>query len=148
VSVVVSGARKVDADGVVEDFWLLLDGDSIAATGTGAPPAADEHLDTRGEAAGKLGLVLPQAGEEEASVALEAAARKEPMRERTPRVDWAELLRRTLDVFACAGCGGRRRVLAYVTAPSGVRAIVDHLGLPSRPAKRAPAQGPPQQAWC
>jgi type II secretory ATPase GspE/PulE/Tfp pilus assembly ATPase PilB-like protein len=34
------------------------------------------------------------------------------MKERTPRVDQAELLRRTFDfdVFACVRCGGRRRV--------------------------------------
>jgi putative transposase len=39
---------------------------------------------------------------EEASVALEAAATKEPMTQRTPRVDQAELLKRTFDfdVFA------------------------------------------------
>jgi len=34
-------------------------------------------------------FLVPQAGEK-ASVALEAATRKEPRRERTPRVDWAE----------------------------------------------------------
>ena len=40
-------------------------------------------------------------------------------------------------------------VLAHgVTAPSGLRCIKEHLGLPTRPAKRAPAQGPPQSAWC
>jgi hypothetical protein len=40
------------------------------------------------------------------------------MKEKTPRVDWAELLRRTFDfdVFASMRCGGRRRVLAYVMA--------------------------------
>jgi hypothetical protein len=54
----------------------------------------------------------------------------------------------SLDVFACARCGGRRGVVAYVTAASGVLAILEHLGLPTRPAKRAPAQGPPQQARC
>ena len=44
---------------------------------------------------------LPQAGAEEASVAPEAAASKEPKKERTPREDWATLLRRTFgfDVF-------------------------------------------------
>ncbi|WNG27062.1 hypothetical protein F0U62_25880 [Cystobacter fuscus] len=49
-------------------------------------------------------------------MALEAATRKEPRRERTPRVNWAELLRRTfaVEVFACMNCGGMRRVLAYV----------------------------------
>ena len=33
---------------------------------------------------------------------------------------------------------GRGRVLAYVTAASGALAILQHLGLPTRPAKRAP----------
>ncbi|EPX61523.1 ATP-dependent helicase HrpA [Cystobacter fuscus DSM 2262] len=75
---------------------------------------------------------------------------EEPKKERTPRLDWAGLLRRTfaLDVFACASCGGRRQVLAYLTAPGGVRAILEHMELPTRPAKRASAQGPAQLAWC
>jgi hypothetical protein len=49
-------------------------------------------------------FLAPQAaGAEEASVALEAAASKEPLKERTPQVDQAELLRKMfdLDVFAC-----------------------------------------------
>lgn len=33
---VVHGARKLDADGEVDDFWLLADGAHIAATGTGS----------------------------------------------------------------------------------------------------------------
>jgi hypothetical protein len=70
--------------------------------------------------------------------------------QRQPRLDWARLLRKSfaLDVFVCGRCGGRRQVLAYLMAPSGVRAILEHLGLPSRPAKRAPAQGPLQPAGC
>ena len=53
---------------------------------------------------------------EEASGPAETTVRVEPTKERTPRLDWAGLLRRTfaLDVFACVRCGGRRRVLAYV----------------------------------
>jgi hypothetical protein len=83
-------------------------------------------------------------------VAPATAVRKEPKKQRTPRVDWAKLLRRTfaLDVFTCAWCGGRRRVLAYLTAPNAVRAILEHLSLPTRPAQLAAAQGPPQLAWC
>jgi hypothetical protein len=36
------------------------------------------------------------------------------MKEKTPRVDWAEVLRRTFDfdVFTCVRCGSRRRILA------------------------------------
>jgi hypothetical protein len=79
-----------------------------------------------------------------------AATVEKPMKEKTPRVDWAELLRRTFafDVFACVRCGGRRRVLAYVKEAAGVRAIVEHLGLPTAGARLAPARQPPQSAWC
>lgn len=96
----------------------------------------------------RLGVELPQAGEK-VSVELEAATRKEPRRGRTPRVDRAELLRRTfaVEVFACMNCGGRRRVLAYVKGAAGVRAIVEHLGLPTKSASLAPARVPPQAAW-
>jgi hypothetical protein len=65
---------------------------------------------------------------------------------RTPRLDWAGLLRRTfaLDVFLCTRCGGKRRVLAYLTSPSVVRAILAHLGEPTQVAPVAAAQGPPE----
>ena len=94
--------------------------------------------------------LVPQAGEEEASARLEVAARTERMKQRTPRVDWAELLSRTFDfdVFVRVRCGGRRRVLTYVKAGVGVRAIVEHLGLATAGARLAPARGPPQSAWC
>lgn len=72
------------------------------------------------------------------------------MKQRTPRGDWAGLLKRTfdLDVFACARCGGRRRVLADVKAGRGGRAQLEHLGLPTAGARLAPVLGPPQAAWC
>ena len=83
-------------------------------------------------------------------MAPEAAARKERMKQRTPRVDWAALLKRTFDfdVFACVRCGGRRRVLAYLKEAGGVRAILKHLGLPTAGARLAPARGPPQASGC
>ncbi|WP_239470510.1 transposase [Archangium violaceum] len=95
-------------------------------------------------------FLVPQAEEEGASVAPEAAASKEPMKERTSGVDWAAVLRRTFDfdVFACVRCGGRRRVLAYMKEAGGVRAILKHLGLPTAGARLAPARGPPQASWC
>lgn len=67
------------------------------------------------------------------------------------RIPWAELLLRVFreDVLACP-CGGRRVVLAYLTEPGPVKAILDHLGLPSTGPPLAPARfsaGPGQTAW-
>jgi N-acetylglucosamine-6-phosphate deacetylase len=45
----IHGARKVDAAGVVDDFWVRFDGDVIAATGVGAPPPySGERVDAAG----------------------------------------------------------------------------------------------------
>lgn len=45
-------ARKLDADGQVDDFWMLIDGDSITETGSGRPPdlaGAVERIDVGGD---------------------------------------------------------------------------------------------------
>lgn len=42
-------ARKLDASGQVDDFWMLVDGDSIVSVGTGAGPSADETVDLGGD---------------------------------------------------------------------------------------------------
>ncbi|MCY1079593.1 hypothetical protein [Archangium lansingense] len=42
------------------------------------------------------------------------------------------------------GCGGRRRVLAYLTEGAVLRRSLRHL--PKLPPPLAPARGPPQQA--
>jgi N-acetylglucosamine-6-phosphate deacetylase len=48
-STLIHGARKLDARGAVDDFWMLLHGDEIAAVGSGpARPAADETIDVDG----------------------------------------------------------------------------------------------------
>jgi hypothetical protein len=84
--------------------------------------------------------LLPQAGTkagpQKESLSL-AATVEEPRKQRTPRVDWAGLLRRTfaLDVFACPGCGARRRVLAVLKGP-GVKEVWRHQGLPTVPSRR------------
>jgi Putative transposase len=98
-------------------------------------------------------FLVPQAGarpEPEEESPSYAATMEEPKKERTPRLDWAGLLRRAfaLDVFACLRCGGRRRVLAYMKGAGGVRAILEHLGLPTASARLAPARGPHKAAWC
>lgn len=57
---------------------------------------------------------------EEESLSL-AATVQEPKKVSKQQGNWAGLLWRTLawDVFACARCGGRRKVLAYLRAPEG-----------------------------
>jgi hypothetical protein len=87
-------------------------------------------------------MLLPQAWagpkQQEASLAPEAAANAE--RRRSARREWMGpgccAGRKALDVLACVRCGGRRRMLAYVTAPDGGRSIVKHLQLPTRPDAR------------
>jgi len=74
-----------------------------------------------------------------------------PPRRNPCRIPWAELLLRVFreDVLACP-CGGRRVVLAYLTEPGPVKAILDHLGLPSTGPPLAPAcftAGPGETAW-
>ena len=55
MSTLFHGGRKLDADGIVDDFWMLIDGDTIASTGTGTPPetlpgAADaQRIDLAGD---------------------------------------------------------------------------------------------------
>jgi hypothetical protein len=63
------------------------------------------------------------------------------------RIDWASLIRRVYldDVLACP-CGGRRRVLAEITEPQVVVAILQHLGLPTEPPPVAKARSPDSEA--
>ena len=48
MSTLLHGGRTLDADGRTDDRWVLLDGATIAATGTGEPPSADETVDLAG----------------------------------------------------------------------------------------------------
>lgn len=48
MSTLLAGGRLLDAEGPVDDGWVLLDGDTIAATGTGTPPPAAETVDLHG----------------------------------------------------------------------------------------------------
>ena len=45
---VFTGARKLDGNGETVDFWMLVDGDTITATGTIEPPEADTSVDLGG----------------------------------------------------------------------------------------------------
>jgi N-acetylglucosamine-6-phosphate deacetylase len=48
MTTVFTGARKLDVDGQIDDFWMLVDGDTVTATGDGAAPRADERVDVAG----------------------------------------------------------------------------------------------------
>lgn len=48
MSVLLRGATAVDARGEVPDAWVLLDGDTIAAAGTGPAPDAERTVDLEG----------------------------------------------------------------------------------------------------
>ena len=61
-----------------------------------------------------------------------------------PRIDWARLLRRSMDVdvLQCPRCQGRLRVLAIITEREPVERILSHLGLPTAPPRVARARDP------
>jgi len=74
---------------------------------------------------------------------------------RPRRLPWAALLKRVfgLDVLTCPlrgllrgpRCGGRRKIVAFVTDPSELVRICKHLGLPTEAPPIHPARAPPQQ---
>ena len=58
---------------------------------------------------------------------------------------WAKLLARIYGVFAlkCSGCGGRVRLVGFITEPATVRQILEHVGEPTSAPAIAPARSPP-----
>ena len=58
------------------------------------------------------------------------------------RLSWAELMLRVfeVDVLECPRCAGRLRIVATVTRPAAIRAILECVGLPARPPPAAPAR--------
>ena len=61
------------------------------------------------------------------------------------RYPWAELLRRVfeVEVLVCPHCGGRRRLLAAVTAPESIERVLRAMGLPCEAPELAAARAPP-----
>lgn len=61
-------------------------------------------------------------------------------------LNWAAALKRVwgIDIFECARCKGRVKILAFIEKPSTVKAILEHLHLPSVPLPLAKARDPPQ----
>lgn len=50
MTTLIRGARKIDVDGEVDDFWMLIEGEKITRTGSGRPPedAGAETVDLEG----------------------------------------------------------------------------------------------------
>jgi hypothetical protein len=49
-----------------------------------------------------------------------------------------------IDVLACAGCGGRLRLVATIEDPPVVTKILAHLGLPAEGPVLTPTRPPPE----
>ena len=60
---------------------------------------------------------------------------------------WTLLLARIYEAFplTCPHCAGEMRIIAFVTDPASIKAILAHMGKPTRPPPMAPARDPP--AW-
>ena len=48
------------------------------------------------------------------------------------------------DLLVCTNCGGKRRVVAFLTERKPIKEILAHLGLPTEPPQVAAARAPPQ----
>ena len=68
-----------------------------------------------------------------------------PASERKRRYTWAELLKQVFKIEAleCPFCKGRRKLIALITDPPVIRAILECLDLPSSPPILSPARWPP-----
>ena len=49
-----------------------------------------------------------------------------------------------VDALTCPKCDGRMKILAVITNPDSVRAILDNVGIPSDTPRCHPARPPPQ----
>jgi hypothetical protein len=72
-------------------------------------------------------------------------AHTDPAR-RAARSRWARLIARVYEAspLRCPNCSAEMRILAFLTDPPVIVAILRHLDLPSVPPALAPARGPPQ----
>jgi len=89
-------------------------------------------------------------GQEEAEAKAETPPTEEAVKKkrmRPPRLNWAELQRRTFkeDVFLCR-CGGKRKIRALIENHDEARAVLKRMGVPIPPeVKRVEAQAPPDR---
>ena len=71
-----------------------------------------------------------------------ACEAEETPEEASRRLSWAELMKRVFatDVLECPRCSGRMRIVATITQPEVIRAMLECIGLPARPPPLAPAR--------
>ncbi len=65
-----------------------------------------------------------------------------------PNRSWSDLLKRSfsIDIMACAACGGKMRIVSHIEEPVVVTRILGHLGLPTEAPRLFPPRAPPQVA--
>ena len=91
-------------------------------------------------------MLVPNSPDRAQVTALGRAANPSaPPRPATARIAWA-LLARIYACFPllCPQCGGTMRIIAFITEPPAIKALLTHLGAPIAPPIVAPARGPPQ----
>ncbi|MBM4064009.1 MAG: hypothetical protein FJ265_23355, partial [Planctomycetes bacterium] len=118
------------------------DGVRAATATTALPSDAADPARRSADAAARLEQRLHQRAARRAARGTAVAPRRKP-HVRRRYYFWAELRQRVFlnDVLACA-CGGRRRLLVFLTDPEVIGRILRHLGLPAEP----PALAPPRPA--
>ena len=79
--------------------------------------------------------IVSVAARVKSAAASSACAPPDPASSRSARLTWPELMLRVfkIDVLECPRCQSRLRIIATVTTPSAVKAILECLGLPARP---------------
>ena len=79
-------------------------------------------------------------------LAAQASTANPSPRPASARIAWALLLARIYACFPllCPQCGGTMRIIAFITEPPAIKAILTHLGEPIAPPIVAPARGPPR----
>ena len=87
-------------------------------------------------------MIVPKAPAAKTRPGHEDAVEPMPTPSRTSKLSWADLMMRVFesDVLACVRCNGRLKIVATVTSPTAVTAILECLGLPARPPPLAAAR--------
>ena len=127
----------------------------IVPTPPGDPsaPVADTCLVTEPAQQAGARITTPPGHEQSAAtrpdrltLALQDPANADPLSGHRHRIPWADLLKRTFgaDVLRCEQCGGRRKVIAFISQRNVAIPILLSLGLPHEPPRVAPAREPPQ----